>query len=331
MKRILALALVAGLSTTLSAAHPHTPLQEAEASSLWTPPAEFAGPPNAALVYYRTWLVAPQEAWQAFKEGDTTVLGDLEGTITSLMLGAAIPRCDWGIQYDGGPWALLPHLSELRTSARLLKADADRLQEAGQIAAAADRIEAIFRMSGHMRRDRMIISSLVSAAISSTACDATAALLDTGEVAPDDAQRLLAAARLSADPFGAREAIHAEGVVFIGWCRETLTGPDAGQLMVEIAAMAGQGADSPLAKLNGEQLSKALDRLAPFYEQAVALFNEPDATEKLKALESRAQAGDFGPAAEVLAPSISRVRENVARQAEQRQAIIERLRQAANP
>ncbi|MFG0283413.1 MAG: hypothetical protein ACF8R7_03235 [Phycisphaerales bacterium JB039] len=332
MKRTFLVILAAGLlNAPLSATALQAPLATGAVEAAPVPPAEFAGPSNAALAYYRAWMVAPRDAWQAFKDGDNTALDDLQGTIGALIDSAAIRQCDWGVQYDQGPWALLPHLPELRASARLLQADADRLISAGQIAQAADRVEAMFRMSRHPLRDRMIISSLVSAAISSVACETAGALLDAGALAPADAQRLAEAARLTADPFGAREAIRAEGVVFIGWAQETLTGPDAGQIMAEIAALTGDGAESPLARLNGEQLARALDQLTPYYEQAVAVFADPAAADRLNALERRIQAGEFGPAAKVLAPAMSKVHEQVTRQIDKRNAIIERLRQAANP
>jgi hypothetical protein len=83
--------------------------------------------------------------------------------------------------------------------------------------------------------------------------------------------------------------------------------------------------------MDGPQLSIALDQLAPFYAQAVASFIGPASKERIAALEKAVEAGEFGPAANVLAPAISKVRENVDKQVEVRRAIIARLEQAANP
>lgn len=330
MKRLLTIALAAGLAASALAGPAADTLPQG-APAMAVPPDEFAGPSNAALAYYRAWMVTDNPAWETVvRQDDAAPLPALQPTIDRFIAAAAIGYCDWGIEYAEGPFTLLPHLGKLRDSARLLKADAARLAAEGDIDSALERVGAMFRMSHQTRRDRTIISSLVGAAISNLACDATDQIVGANPIAPAQARRLLAAAELPDDPFAARAAIRAEGLVFISWAKANLTGRDAGAQLASIVAMEELADDHPVYQLTGEKLAADLDRMAPFYEEAVALFEETDPIPRLQALERRLAEGEFGVAAQLLAASIHKFREGIDRALERRQDTIAKLQMAAN-
>lgn len=323
MKRILLIALAAGLATAAIAS---TPTLDPAAAQGAPPPDEFPQPSNAALVYYRAWLVADAEAWQAVRDGDAGRVSELGTAVNLLLDAAAIDHCDWGVDYDVGPWTLLPHLGKLRDTARVLKADAQRLADAGDMEGALERLEAMLQVARHTQRDRLVISTLVAAAISSFACDAIDEIVGANPITPAQAQKLLEAAKLSGDPFAARAAIRGEGVVLVGWAKKNLTDSDGGRELVKISGISGPEADRVEA-MTPEQVARALDRLAPMYEVALAAF---DSAEAARRLDERVKAGEFGPLAPILAPAILQIREAILKPIAQREEIIEKLTMAAN-
>jgi hypothetical protein len=327
MKRLLIIVLTAGLAASATAfdgqAGPLAPAAEAP------PPNEFAGPSNAALVYYRAWLVADDTAWtRVNQEDDRAALPDLQPAIEQIITASSIRYCDWGVDYGAGPWALLPHLGKLRASARVLRADAEQLAAAGDVEGALVRLEALFRMSHQAQRDRMIISSLVGAAISNLACDTTEKIMGANHVSRAQARRLLAAAQLPGDPFAAVASVRAEGVVMIDWAKENLTGPNAGQQLASMAMGVDQVADD-IQQMSGAQIARELDRVAAFYDAAVAAFEAADVP-RLETLGEGVENGEFGALGTLFVPSLDRMRENVSQAVQRRHDIITDLDKAAN-
>ncbi|MEK6703991.1 MAG: hypothetical protein AABZ53_17165 [Planctomycetota bacterium] len=87
---------------------------------------------------------------------------DIDRLVEATRLGT----CDFGVDYTAGLEALMPHLGKVRALGRVLKADAGRLLEAGDLDGAAKRIAAIERLAAHVLRPaHSIIELLVANAV----------------------------------------------------------------------------------------------------------------------------------------------------------------------
>lgn len=294
-------------------------------------PPKLTGKENAALLYYRAWDLLSRE--DATAVGDTfennaayhltpeqlKVLEANQKYVDLVLHAANTPACDWGIQYDQGWEALLPHLSKMRQTCRFLGADARRCLDAGKPADAAERIAAIARMSDQTRNDGILISALVGAAIASYGCSATDVAFELRSLTPDSARIILNAFREinQEDAFGSRSAILFEGWAVVDWPRTRFTGPAAGHDLRALMAATTEGGqeptESPLEKLDAEQLAVELEKSRPYFEEVTRLWDDPDAPAKLNALNDRVAKGDFGETAKVLVPAFGRARSGISK------------------
>jgi polyhydroxyalkanoate synthesis regulator phasin len=148
-------------------------------------------PDNAALLYYQAFLLMAQS--------DDRAMGDL---VASVANGAAAPdekvrdyvnkcrtaidyavtassleKCDWGLAYSRGFSAVLPHLGQGRSLARVILADAQILNVDGNYRQALERCLTVYKLAGHFG-DSVLVSVLVSAAITAQANKGVTAILD---------------------------------------------------------------------------------------------------------------------------------------------------------
>lgn len=286
--------------------------------------ADVKGPDNAALIYNRAWLMLGPDVPKQFQDAvkpeaswapDATLVKALEDNqdhLALIMKASRLPACDFGVEYDQGFEALMPHVGYLRRDARMLDADAVRLANAGDAAGAAERLATLFRMTDQCSDDGILISSLVGAAICKAAVNRTEILLDQNKLNPAAARVILQATRTidKADPFGARASINAEGLVLVESARKNYTGPDAGKRFIEFLtrneADDNQEVRAKISAMNGEQLVAALQQARGWYTDAVAVWNAPDALDKLNALS--VNESKYGPLGSLVAPSLAKTR-----------------------
>ncbi len=119
-------------------------------------------PNNAALVYYRAYLLRPgpdrpwPEALNKFVDGSESLMNvklDLwirRDKIELIETAAKMSKCDWGLQYSKGLGLDAPHFRMMQQSAWLLRADAQRLAVEGQYHAALERCLTIRRLGRHV-------------------------------------------------------------------------------------------------------------------------------------------------------------------------------------
>jgi hypothetical protein len=148
-------------------------------------------PNNAALLYYQAFLVIPHPDDRAVTD---LVAGVANGTaapndavkeyvkkcgnaIDYAVAASNLPRCDWGLAYSRGFSALMPHLGQARSLARLVLADARILSAEGNYRPALERCLTVYKLAGHLG-DNVLISVLVSAAVSTQANKGVTAVLD---------------------------------------------------------------------------------------------------------------------------------------------------------
>ncbi|MHC5057958.1 MAG: hypothetical protein ACYTKD_25115 [Planctomycetota bacterium] len=100
------------------------------------------------------------------------------------------PRCDFGLDYTKGANLLLPHLAKLRAFARLFKAEAILNALDGKRAEAADSVRQILLLARALDEEPILISRLVSIAISGIGMNAIKEVEAMGALG-DEERRLL--------------------------------------------------------------------------------------------------------------------------------------------
>ena len=280
---------------------------------------------NAALLYNRAWQLGDPHFARAFVRGDWQLTPEFaerlkanQPMIEMLLRATRVKACDWGIEYEEGFNALLPHLGLLRSSARTLVADARRLAQEGEHAEAAKRLDATVRMATHLEQDRVVISGLVAMAIAQLAADETVRLIEAGEL-PRARTRLLER-RLGAidldDPFELTGAIAGEHELLEAWLAALPEGESSRVLADASAQFGGKHADTFRA-MDDAQVAAEVALLERYYEDALAMWPAADAAERYARLEDALQAGAYGSITPVFAASVTQVRVAAERFAEQ--------------
>lgn len=262
--------------------------------------------PNAALRYWRAFdmqnetvehLVdaARAESWADGWRPDEGFLQDLASQrvmIDTLIEASLMEGCDFGVDYDKGFEALLPHLGMMRHGAMLLVLEARVLAENGDLDSAVDRARAVYAMSEHVTADRTLISSLVSLALFRLADEFVIPLAE--EDLLTQAHRTTLSEALmrfdEKDPFAIKSSIESERDICLSWLRGLVIerGFDGALDYMENLV------SSPGEDLSGELRShipdvKALDRQLAAYEEYYTLvlqvWDRPDAQDRIKDLE----------------------------------------------
>ncbi|MCB9844834.1 MAG: hypothetical protein H6811_02445 [Phycisphaeraceae bacterium] len=281
---------------------------------------------NAALLYYRAWMVG-DTFFREFGEredvyGDAgwrppedvrTFLSDNEDSIGSILEAAAQPQADFGIEYDKGFMALLPHLGKLRMTARVLATDSRRLIASGDGDGSAERIAGIYGIASHNRSDRVLISTLVSMAVSSLAHQELDELLASELLTENGRQEILAMMDRFGedDPFGAELALRMEQQLIPAWIARTYAGPTAGlQIMksglLSIVDQPATGLSKlGIAAMSDVAIAADLEGYTRYFEDVLKNWGRPDADELLQASAQLAESGHYGVFSRLLCPALT--------------------------
>lgn len=306
-------------------------------------PPVLGGESNAALLYFQAFERLSREdgnligekfnnsaGWYP-DEAVTKVLVANQRFVDDLMFAANTPACDFGVRYDQGFEALLPHLSPMRRGVRTLLADARRLVQSGDHAGAGKRIAAVFRIGDHTRHDRLLISSLVGSAITSAGITACEALFTDGKMSNEVARAAVTALKEQHedDYLGFRGAVEGEASIGLNWTRATFKGPTAGADFVKRVTdgMNDRSGDvtNPLTKFDEAQLNADLDRLAAYYDEVRKAWSESDVQKRLGTLEEELQQGKWGLSARVVGASFRQSNASYNRVRGERERTIKRL------
>src|SRR5438477_6805687 len=142
---------------------------------------------NGALKYWQAFAhLPPRNDEQQRRIGDwrTTPLDatarrlveDSQNSFLYLRRGAALPRCDWSLNYEDGIGLLLPQLDRSRTLTLLACLRARLALADGHPAEALDDVLAVFALGRHIA-DPIMICLLVDYSLEQNAIDAVALLL----------------------------------------------------------------------------------------------------------------------------------------------------------
>ncbi|MCA9288620.1 MAG: hypothetical protein KDA05_08545 [Phycisphaerales bacterium] len=286
---------------------------------------------NAAPVYWRAFMLAatddelkgtdwsamlrtPGQGDYALTEAETTAIGHASGVIGALLKAAEVEGCDWEVDYEDGIGALLPHLGPLRNGARLLAVDVRRCVAEGDLDGAVDRLVAMHALARHARVDGVLISSLVSVAISSLTADQSSFLLGQVAITAEQRDRLLAAIEAydGQDPFAIRAAVRNEGQWLTAWLAEMARQGRLREQLDQFFAL-GEGNDAGelerLRRMSDEEVVADLLLCRGYYDDVLAVWNERDAVERTGLLGETIPQGRYGRFAQFLVPSLAKVRE----------------------
>lgn len=350
LTRSLALAAAAGLAplalaqTTVPNAPPAA-AQRADAVAHADRPA-FTDPTNAALVYYQVWMRSDYNAlkdpcgeqfqgsnalWRP-DAGLTNLLVEHRDAIDQLLRATRIPQADFGVEFSQGIKALLPNLGAMRACARILACDARRLMAAGDLDGACERIAAIYRMADHLSGAPVLISALVSVAVTSVGNSQVQVLLTDGRMTVAGKENLLQAVRIMSKPdaFGVKRGVRAERWWSTDALRKQATGPDAGRKIVdELIPLMNLSPDSDEAKrlagMTEQELSIEFDRAAAAYDLLIAAWDLPDAQARIGEIEKAIKAGEHGVMACHLIPTLSNAHRADIKARTEHAAVLERL------
>lgn len=244
----------------------------------------------------------------------TVLLEEAQPLIRRLMEASKLPTSDFGIRYEDGFGALLPHLGHMRTFARMLGCDARRLAIAGRTDDAAERLCTCLRMASHLTSDRVLISSLVSIAISSLALNQAEILARDYGLSDSARREIVRSARrlLTDDPFGTRACIQMEKQLALNSITPFYKGKgdEAGRELVKQFKLWQFDTEAlkEIEPLNEQQIDEQMDLMDRYYGTLTGLWTAKDAQERLQQLEERLTKGEFGLLVRHLAPALTKCR-----------------------
>ena len=275
---------------------------------------------NAALQYWKAFAGVPELSHaqmdavaKALEQGTIApslrqVIASSKSALHELRKGAAVKQCAWGISFDEGINAVLPHLSKARQLARVACLRAEVSFQQGKAQEATEDVAAVMTLGRHIAADSVLISLLVDYAIEGKAIKTTAAHLPSLDVdqLKDLSQKLDA---LPPQPTVA-QAVLAEKEMYVGWIIRVLSKPDGKQRLIALFNFSGSDA-AKIRKLSREELIASAKQLQEFYDRlAKAVTLPPDQT--IQAEERlMANPGIEGPAREMalgLVPAIGAAR-----------------------
>lgn len=242
----IAVAAVASCSATVLADSPRGKVTEPSA-------------PNAAGIYWQAFAALPKlgddarlKLDEATGSTNAPLNDDLQpiveqyGTaLHQLRRAAKVTPCDWQLDYDAGPYLLLPHLQKARELSRVSLLQARLRFAAGDHAAAVGDVLDTLKMARDCGSSPILISYLVAIAIEKTACDVLAAHLP--QLPAEQLDRVVGAIGKLPPTATIEACMQWEATYFGGWVDRTvqseaakLSDPSDGlKLLTTVARVAG--------------------------------------------------------------------------------------------
>lgn len=248
--------------------------------------------------------------------------------VEALSAAALARRCDWDLDHSKGFELALPHLSALRSAARLMRAKTLMNVANGDVGGTADTLAAIGNMSVHSGQDQVLISSLVGSAVTSLMTELADNAIESGAVDAKSAEKMLEAmgALKGNDPFQYGAAMKNEYTML----KEQLSKPDAGKMLQE---MLGDSAESrAAAAMSPDDMRQDMRQMKGLYDRAAAAFNNPDpeaGRAEIRAVQQEVESGKAGKLAKLLMPSLERCYEAKLRSAQSLALLFARLQAIA--
>lgn len=297
-------------------------------------------PTNAALLYARAMRLISPESLGAMGERDPKTdeptdrareaIESFGGSLSVARRASRLESCDWGIEYQQGPGALMDHLGPFRglwraldnETALMAKSEPDR---------AVENLIAMLSMCEHITQDRILISSLVGTAMTSGTVRRLNLMMDAGVVTREHTPDLLVGLERvrGLDLFRLREAMANEKWTASQWLRAVGTGPDAGSRVAELlGTLVADDSDAildALALMDERQLSPLFDETARAYNDMIAALDSADPASELERISIAIDKGDYGVVTMRFAANLTRAYASAARVTGELNGAIERI------
>src|SRR5579872_4413983 len=249
---------------------------------------------NAALIYWQAIALIPKrfEEWQAIIKDDRAV--DPKDPLVKAIFAESAPAmrlmrrastlnlCDWGINRNDGPEALLPHNMLVRQLTRLAMFRSLHYARMGDVDGAIDDAMAILGLARHLSRHEQMIGTLIGYAIEAQGVSVLAEPIP--QLSPMQLRRLAQRhATLPPRPPLAASVL-LEKRSYLGWLARTVKDGRTEEALDVVAAMVGSENEPWLARLRAESsekpdaLLKLIEQTAPLYDESAELIELPIGT-----------------------------------------------------
>lgn len=244
-------------------------------------------------------------------------LANVQSMLQNLQRGSSQEFSDFNLDFSQGLALQLPHIGQLRSIAKIARADALVRLHDGDPSGAAERIASIYKLAGHGGDDRTLISSLVGNHTFKVADDAAQFGLDAAQFSPADAAKLANAVQSLGrnDPFNYVEGVAGEQEYVVDWIANNFTGEtgpaEFAQKMTEFADGAEQGQVwMQIAAMDQDQFAHTLDQHDALLNRVIEIFSMPDADAakaEVKKLEQELERGEHGLLSQAFAPAFGKL------------------------
>lgn len=282
---------------------------------------------NAALRYWRVFSMMTRDINEYergldyakvnsddFKPPQEIVDKVLQGGVLgrAAVEAASKPECDFGIDWEKGPNAVLSHLGPMRRLAEQLMLDARVHFERGDSQGGAERIIAVLRSAKHVTSDKALISSLVSMSLVVQADRMTRYAIERGWLT-EPAHMLRVSEALAqfhgSDPFGVGSAIENEGHWMERWTKSAHADANARAILLDLLdTETDEDAEEQLVGMLADPAGWEADvaNLRRYYD-LVASAACAGRADVVRTLSERVESGEYGRLATILAPAVGSV------------------------
>jgi hypothetical protein len=271
---------------------------------------------NAATAYYKAWLITEPDLESLLVTGGETLdlregamekLQAAQGSIHLILRAAEIGEVDWDVSYEDGPGAVLPHLGKMRSSAKILVADALRCLEQGDLEGAAQRTAAVYQMAEHVTQGEVLICSLVGMAIGNLGNELTLQLIEANAFDESRANVVLQAIqyRDGDDRYALREAIIGEWRIMSEHIVRRSVSMNGKELVESVSLDASTGPAKEVATMSRDELLRSLGGFAAYHGDLLLAWDSGDA-EAVQDLDARMERREYGALTQLLGASVSR-------------------------
>ena len=270
---------------------------------------------NAALQYWMATSLTPRISDEDNKTLFTEKPGEklseasrryagMTSSMPFVVRASKMPYCEWGLQRDGGPDLLMPHLSKMRFLGKMISSSLQLCVEDGKAGDGVPYIRGGLALGRFMGQDDWLISYLVGQAIQELTIQKTAIFLPQLDKAALHELQIQLEQLPAQRPIS--EVLLAEGKMFRNWMRKRIA---AGSNLVEELRALGATNDQ-LGNLTAEQFKNEVDSLEKFYQEAGAAINLPDSEsrQELAKLEVKVR-NEGGPLCKLLIPTLLPMRD----------------------
>ncbi|MEM9365407.1 MAG: hypothetical protein AAGD07_05385 [Planctomycetota bacterium] len=247
---------------------------------------------NAALSYWQAFALLPPIDESARDELASVMRGEAavsdamreivmasEHSLEFLHRGVHIESCAWGLAFELGPYAYLPHLGKARELSRTALMRARIRFKAGQVQEGIDDTLAAIRLGRHVGQDGVIvlINILVGFAIELEAIETIAdSLHRLNQQQRDDFEQEL---NRFPSRFDMKVAIQGERDVFLGWLLREIESGRSRDRIVDLAAESVKPQTiAQIKEASSEQLREWARETGVLYEAVIAAVSKPNET-----------------------------------------------------